>query len=100
MTKFSNFSDLGQHLVSDRADRVAMSDEIGHRYEAGFIEPSEMAFSKTSQAAGNRVLGSCSSSRYTSSQKTTMPRSFARFMTVAKTFGFMLMPVGFEGVLM
>jgi hypothetical protein len=43
MTKFSNFSDLGQHLVSERAERVAMSDEIGHRYEAGFIEPSEMA---------------------------------------------------------
>jgi hypothetical protein len=43
MTKFSNFSDLGQHLVSDRAERAAMSDEIGHRYEAGFIEPSEMA---------------------------------------------------------
>jgi hypothetical protein len=43
MTKFSNFSDLGQHLVSDRAKRLAMSDEIGHRYESGFIEPSEMA---------------------------------------------------------
>ena len=43
MNKFSNFSDLGKHLVSDRETRIAMSDELGDRYEAGFIEPSELA---------------------------------------------------------
>ena len=43
MTKFTNFADLGQHLVSARSARVAMNEELEHRYEAGFIEPSEMA---------------------------------------------------------
>jgi hypothetical protein len=43
MTKFSNFSNMGKHLVEDRADRIAMSDEIGERYEGGFLEPSDMA---------------------------------------------------------
>ena len=43
MTKFSNFADLGQHLVSERETRVAMTENIGDRYDLGFLEPSELA---------------------------------------------------------
>ena len=43
MTKFSNFTDLGQHLVNDRSERIGMSEETGQRYEAGFLETSDLA---------------------------------------------------------
>ena len=43
MTRFSNFSDLGRHLVNDRSERTSMTEELAQRYQAGFIEPSELA---------------------------------------------------------
>ena len=43
MTKFSNFSEMGQHLVNDRSERIGMSEETGQRYEAGFLETSDLA---------------------------------------------------------
>ena len=43
MTRFSNFSDLGRHLVNDRSERTSMNEELALRYQAGFIEPSELA---------------------------------------------------------
>ena len=43
MPKFSNFTDLGQHLVNDRSERIGMSEETGQRYEAGFLETSDLA---------------------------------------------------------
>ena len=43
MTKFTNFTDLGQHLVNDRSERIGMSEETGQRYEAGFLETSDLA---------------------------------------------------------
>ncbi len=60
--------------------------------------PSETARSYASQAAGSRSAGSCSRSRYTSSQNSTAAQPRAISTTPASSWCVMWLPVGLCGV--
>lgn len=43
MTSFSNFADMGQHLLTERGARATYDDAVADSYDGSFVEHSELA---------------------------------------------------------